>query len=452
MLSSSYDNQPCPEHPQMADMCELLRMTPLEILVLSATFESTQDGRCLTVRALADLLPKTSTYDEVDYTVDLLLRMEIFEQTRGRNRQTDRTEHGPTVKRRVMQIIRKNNALDLACLKPVGLTAVLEYVRQKLVDHDQLGLNEVREELSFLAGLNKDLPLFKALSMCSDVEAYILISLAAMHFTEQSGMQISYFRRYLLYCRSEIIMIMQEIQMGAWEPMQKGLVSIKGEHFMGEDFILELTKTGEDILLEGLPEIFLKRRAKTAGKKKLPHGAILPKDIKKVDLLFDDEMLPVISDLRALVGPKFFRKYRSKIATADRMQGITILLHGHPGTGKTELAMQLARESKRTLIEVNVANVLSKWVGESEQNTRSLFRDYDELLNEPGREPILFLNECDALLSRRMDVRDSVDKMNNSMQNILLDEMERFRGIMLATTNLTRNLDAAFERRFLYKV
>jgi SpoVK/Ycf46/Vps4 family AAA+-type ATPase len=67
--------------------------------------------------------------------------------------------------------------------------------------------------------------------------------------------------------------------------------------------------------------------------------------------------------------------------------------------------------------------------------------------------PILFFNEADAIINcRNENVQTSVDKMNNAMQNIILQELENLDGILIATTNLTSNLDKAFDRRFLYKV
>ena len=67
--------------------------------------------------------------------------------------------------------------------------------------------------------------------------------------------------------------------------------------------------------------------------------------------------------------------------------------------------------------------------------------------------PILLFNEADGIFNRRTEnVTHSVDKMENAIQNIILQEMENFDGILIATTNLTNTLDPAFERRFLYKV
>ena len=93
------------------------------------------------------------------------------------------------------------------------------------------------------------------------------------------------------------------------------------------------------------------------------------------------------------------------------------------------------------------------WVGESEKNIQALFDRYRVLLQQTEHAPILLFNEADAVIGIRQEgAQRAVDKMENSIQNIILQEMEKLEGIMIATTNLTQNLDPAFERRFLFKI
>ncbi len=133
--------------------------------------------------------------------------------------------------------------------------------------------------------------------------------------------------------------------------------------------------------------------------------------------------------------------------------GFTCLFYGDPGTGKTETVYQLARRTSRKIMEADVAKLRNCYVGETEKNMRSLFEKYRIANAESDLTPILLFNEADAILGKRMDgAEKSVDRMENSVQNILLEEMEKFSGIMIATTNLLGNLDPAFERRFLFKV
>ena len=136
----------------------------------------------------------------------------------------------------------------------------------------------------------------------------------------------------------------------------------------------------------------------------------------------------------------------------------TCLFYGAPGTGKTETVLQLARQTCRDILQVNISQIKSCWVGESEKNVKKIFTDYKALCEQTakqknGRIPILFFNECDAVLSKRREIGHSnTAQMENAIQNILLEEIENLDGILIATTNLVDNLDSAFERRFLFKI
>ena len=91
--------------------------------------------------------------------------------------------------------------------------------------------------------------------------------------------------------------------------------------------------------------------------------------------------------------------------------------------------------------------------GESEKNIKSLFDSYRDKVKKSEKAPILLFNEADAIINKRQEGAErSVDKMENSIQNIILQEMENLDGIMIATTNLAQNMEKAFERRFLYKI
>ena len=100
-----------------------------------------------------------------------------------------------------------------------------------------------------------------------------------------------------------------------------------------------------------------------------------------------------------------------------------------------------------------MSKLRNKWVGDSEKSIKSVFSIYRRLCRKSERFPILLFNEADAIFMKRIEnVEHSVDQMNNTMQNIILQEMENLDGILIATTNLVGNLDAAFKRRFLFKI
>ena len=131
----------------------------------------------------------------------------------------------------------------------------------------------------------------------------------------------------------------------------------------------------------------------------------------------------------------------------------TCLFYGQPGTGKTETVFQLCKESGRSIVVVDAAELKSKWLGDSEKRIQSLFKQYEKMVKDYKTCPVLLVNEADAIIGKRTtDITGSVSRTENTCQNIILQAMENFSGIMIATTNLTENMDAAFERRFLYKI
>ena len=150
--------------------------------------------------------------------------------------------------------------------------------------------------------------------------------------------------------------------------------------------------------------------------------------------------------------PAAFRHFASGLKKAGLPPGLTILLHGAPGTGKTVAALNLAHAAGRPVLQVDMSQLRDKYVGESEKNVRAVFDRWRECSKGVGPAPLLLLNEADAMVGRRVAVNHSVDQMNNIMQNVLLEEMEHFAGILVATTNLVDNIDSAFDRRFLYKL
>ena len=139
----------------------------------------------------------------------------------------------------------------------------------------------------------------------------------------------------------------------------------------------------------------------------------------------------------------------------DKKSGIDarIIFYGAAGTGKTMTAYSLAKSLKRQVLAFDCSKILSMYVGESEKNVRKIFDTFYELCEKTKTEPILLLNEADQFLGARSSGANSgADQMHNQMQNIFLEQIEKFKGVLIATTNLLENIDKAFSRRFNYKI
>ena len=171
------------------------------------------------------------------------------------------------------------------------------------------------------------------------------------------------------------------------------------------------------------------------------------------ELFYNESEAEQIGRLAGLLDEKNYSGIRARLAETGMRKGFGILFYGAPGTGKTASAFELARQTGRDIFVVDMSKLRSKWVGDSEKNVKGLFNIYRRLCRKNERAPILLFNEADAIFMKRFEnVEASVDQMNNTLQNIILQEMENLDGILIATTNLVGNLDPAFERRFLYKV
>ena len=129
-------------------------------------------------------------------------------------------------------------------------------------------------------------------------------------------------------------------------------------------------------------------------------------------------------------------------ASEDRPR-MNILMYGAPGTGKTEFVKYLGKELDRKVLVIKGSDILSKWVGESEQNIARAFSRAE------AEHAILFFDEIDGLVQNRENAHTSWEV---SQVNELLQQMENFDGVMIAATNFSKNLDPAIMRRFTFKL
>ena len=185
----------------------------------------------------------------------------------------------------------------------------------------------------------------------------------------------------------------------------------------------------------------------------ISNSLLMPDVIVEKRMYYNERELEEIERLTQLLSIDRFKDIQQRLKDANMRTGFTCLFYGSPGTGKTETVLQLSRKTGRPIFQVNISEMKSKWVGESEKKIQGLFSKYEAMVKKYDVCPILLFNEADAIINKRSNNTDAaVDKMENACQNIILQAMENLSGIMIATTNLSNNMDSAFERRFLYKI
>ena len=127
-------------------------------------------------------------------------------------------------------------------------------------------------------------------------------------------------------------------------------------------------------------------------------------------------------------------------------RGVSAILAGPPGTGKTMVAQLLAHELGYDLFRIDLSQVVNKYIGETEKNLARIFAEAE------SSHAVLFFDEADALFAKRTDVRSSNDRYANLEVNYLLQRMETCDGVTLLATNLEQGLDEAFKRRVRFAV
>lgn len=370
------------------------------------------------------------------------------------------------VRKKQSPIVKRRSAPRQLQLPPYVINAVLNntpviVAAEKKMDY----MKFVGHITSFLAEDSEDFDLYdevtgledenaglefvqKSLHLISDFEARTIFYVVCSDFLDGDDTRI---QRLLaaFYNSSKQFMVAKEMMNETHTLFKRGLVEFERKGSIN-DATVTLTDKGREFLLGDDAELF----CGMADAKNL----IVPDTIKSKQLFYSEENLAEIDRVRNALTEENFCAIQKRLSDDSMPKGVAILLYGSPGTGKTETVYQIARATGRKIFHIDISDTKSCWFGESEKKIKKVFTDYRRMCgsaakSESDRTPILFFNEADAVFSKRKDsAASNVAQTENAIQNIILEEMEKLDGILIATTNLADNLDAAFERRFLFKV
>ncbi|WP_024954897.1 ATP-binding protein [Sulfurospirillum arcachonense] len=368
-------------------------------------------------------LPEVSSYeDHLEYLKDQFLRIELYQKLSGDKQNL--TDNSISISR----IKSKLQLLESRITQRVESTQIDIVVEKIFEEHE---LNQ-KEQVIFLALLKEEY----ASEFESLRDMNTLVNLISFDDYEKIK------NRALLEEGSKLI----ENDIIDYDEMLNGFGGVTRSFFISEELLQNIMhpnkeKKAKKIKLDMLireQELFELIDPKTS----LADVVLSPKTRELLDNLLKQVDRNVM---------KLLREWGVK----ERRGGIDakIIFYGPPGTGKTMTALSLAKSMKKRVLSFDCSKILSKYVGESEQNVRSIFDTYRDLSLKTKSEPVLLLNEADQFLSARVsEAGGSVDKMHNQMQNIFLEQIEKFNGVLIATTNLLETIDSAFSRRFDYKV
>lgn len=313
--------------------------------------------------------------------------------------------------------------------------------------------NDEEEWMLQLAKANPHLPLCHEVLRFDDIHVQSLLLLIVVDYAQWEGSDgegLTFQTIDNLYPEEYDCDFMREgLRSGTHPLIQCGYIENKCNEGQADTEQYMLTRKAKAELLSAYTPSHSKCRRMRPDDRFLKGHA----SIREKSLFFNTSEQEQIDRLTSLLSTDNLPSIQKRLEEQGMRKGFACLFYGAPGTGKTETVLQIARQTGRDLMQVDIAGLRDKWVGESEKNIKEVFARYRRLCQNSEVMPILFFNEADAIINKRTEnVEHSVDKMDNAMQNIILQEIEDLDGILIATTNLTSNLDKAFERRFLYKV
>ena len=357
-----------------------------------------------------------------------------------------RDENWYTVPGNVLDCIRQNIKPTPKSLKDLTFDEFFDILGEYM-NEEEISMAELEEHIDMLIEGNPHL------NYCKVAESYglkgrerVLLHIFAHRLiNEDDDMIGAHDWEDYLESKRLIKNMVRSWKSGESDLIKKGIFeAYPSDHMKDADFYHLTDKAKEELF----PGMNLVEKTAKEDKSLVSHTSFTAKE-----LFYTDKVNAKIARLTELLQPDKFEQVTERLSENGMRKGFACLFYGSPGTGKTETVNQLSRLTGRDVMVVDVTKIKSCWVGESEQNIKMLFDKYRALVKRSDVAPILLFNEADGVLGIRQEgAQRAVDKMENSIQNIILQEMETLEGIRIATTNLTSNLDKAFERRFIYKI
>lgn len=419
-----------------------LKLAPMQVVLLAMFVDRSEDSRIMISDIAKYTGCRTTKILRLSDDIDTLERQRYLRASRSRNSLSYRVPGA------VLKSLRKNQPYIYE-EEPIPDTQTFFDRFDRLMNEkndDELTHDSLKELTMEMLDEIKGTIFATELRRCGfgDEDTLLFIFMAHL-FVENNDDNIGFHDIDDLFDNDEIpSWVKREFRSRESELFEKELIENVNEDGMARSDAFKLTEKAKE---QFLCELNLNKIGRS------DRNLIKVGTLAKKVLIYNETERGQITELSLILSENRFNEVQKRLRSAGMRPGFCCIFYGAPGTGKTETVYQLARRTGRDIMRVDVDKIKSCWVGESEKNIKALFDRYRNICKNSELAPILLFNEADAVLGVRMEgASRAVDKMENSIQNIILQEMETLEGIMIATTNLTTNLDKAFERRFLYKI
>lgn len=419
-----------------------LKLAPMQVVLLAMFVDRSEDSRIMISDIAKYTGCRTTKILRLSDDIDTLESQRYLRASRSRNSLSYRVPGA------VLKSLRKNQPYIYE-EEPIPDTQTFFDRFDRLMNEkndDELTHDSLKELTMEMLDEIKGTIFATELRRCGfgDEDTLLFIFMAHL-FVENNDDNIGFHDIDDIFDDNEIpSWVKREFRTRDSELFEKELIENVNEDGMARSDVFKLTEKAKEHFL---CELNLNKIGRS------DRNLIKAETLAKKVLIYNETERHQITELFSILSENRFNEVQKRLRSAGMRPGFCCIFYGAPGTGKTETVYQLARCTGRDIMRVDVDKIKSCWVGESEKNIKALFDRYRNICKNSELAPILLFNEADAVLGVRMEgASRAVDKMENSIQNIILQEMETLEGIMIATTNLTTNLDKAFERRFLYKI
>lgn len=419
-----------------------LKLSPMQTVLLSLFVDRSEDQRIMISELARYTGCRTTRILRLSDDIDVLEKLRYVRASRGGNSLHYR------VPAPVLKALRQNQPYVHTEEPVVDTQSFFDRFKRLIQEkkNDELSHDALSARVKELLCDIKDTVFATALRRCDfNDEDNLLFVFMAHLFVENNDDNIQFCDIEDIFDDEEIPgYIKRMLRSHESQLFYKKLIENVNEDGMARSDAFKLTEETKETMLSELNISQIGKSEK---------GLIKHDTLTEKKLIYNRAEAEQIDELSSILSEERFNSVQSRLREAGMRPGFCCIFYGAPGTGKTETVYQIARQTGRDIMRVDVDRIKSCWVGESEKNIKALFTRYRNMCRNSAKAPILLFNEADAVLGVRLEGASSaVDKMENSIQNIILQEMETLEGIMIATTNLTGNLDKAFERRFLYKI
>lgn len=424
--------------------------TRIQSIILVAVFQSNSEGDKPSISDLANFF-KCNTMELFLYKreFDLLKQRGIFDMNTLFSFLSDRQEEKFSVTSKVRNSILENKPFekpDNRELSPLEITEKI-YNLMNIRNEENGDSKDLQNHCNALIKCYEETAFVKYLKSLNLTEKELLTYLYVIGHNINGNLscELNVLSAGIFDNKAEQIFFEKDICEKKIDLIKYDYLSLKGANFFSSVNVSLTSKSSDELEVFKIP---IRLRSQGEG-----ITLIKDNDIATKRLYYNSKVSKELDGILKSLKPSKYRQINKSLKDEGLRLGVCILFYGTPGTGKTESVYQIAKATGRGIWKVDLSELKSKWHGESEKLIKKLFKDYNLISKREKRTPILLLNEADGILGKRKtDAYTSSEKSDNAVQNIFLDCMEDFDGILIATTNLEESLDNAFERRFLFKV